>query len=238
MFDVKSLTYEIDTAGLSMNSVAELHNQMFVRKDYDWWYEILPDDVVVDVGAGIGAFSAKALDAGAKKVYMIEPNKRLLKTACKNVAEHMFGAETPKVIPLNVAMGRTDIDLSNIYKGSIYKEEEEEPKLMTLSELVEYYDLRTIDYLKVDADGAEFNIVHYSNLDYLLTQVRFIAIKVNLSTQYGGNEKFMEWRQKFLKPARDQNRLFFQDETLREKLFVNDWHKHVPLSFMVYIKNW
>ena len=238
MFDVKSLTYEIDTAGLSMNSVAELHNQMFVRKDYDWWYEILPDDVVVDVGAGIGAFSAKALDAGAKKVYMIEPNKRLLKTACKNVAEHMFGAQIPKVLPLNVAMGRTDIDLSNIYKGSIYQEEEEEPKLMTLSELVEYYDLRTIDYLKVDADGAEFNIVHHSNLDYLLTQVRFIAIKVNLSTQYGGNEKFMEWKQKFLKPARDQNRLFFQDESLRENIFKQDWHKHVPLTFMVYIKNW
>lgn len=238
MFDVKSLTYEIDTAGLSMNSIAELHNQMFVRKDYDWWYEVLPDDVVVDVGAGIGAFSAKALDAGAKKVYMIEPNKRLLKTACKNVAEHMFGAQIPKVLPLNVAMGRTDIDLSNIYKGSIYQEEKEEPKLMTLSELVEYYDLRTIDYLKVDADGAEFNIIHHSNLDYLLTQVRFIAVKVNLSTQYGGNEKFMEWKQKFLKPARDQNRLFFQDESLRENIFKQDWHKHVPLTFMVYIKNW
>ena len=51
MFDVKSLTHEIDTAGMSLNQVAELHRQMFSSKDYDWWYEILPDDVVVDIGA-------------------------------------------------------------------------------------------------------------------------------------------------------------------------------------------
>ena len=49
MFKPKSLTYEIDTAGLSMNDVVELHKSLFVRKDYDWWYEILPDDIVVDL---------------------------------------------------------------------------------------------------------------------------------------------------------------------------------------------
>lgn len=238
MFQPKSLNYEIDTAGLSMNSVAELHNSMFVRKDYDWWYEVLPDDIVVDIGAGVGAFSAKALDAGAKKVYMIEPNKRLLKTAIKNVADHIMDVDKPKVVPINAAMGRTDIDLSNIYESSIYKENQSEPKLMSFGELIEYYDLQTIDYLRVDASGAEFNILHHSNRDFLYTQVRFIAVKVNLSSQYGGNEKFVEWLNKFLRAGRDQNRLFFQDSTLLEKLFLPDWHKHVPISFMVYIKNW
>ena len=238
MFDVKSLTHEIDTAGMSLNQVAELHRQMFSSKDYDWWYEILPDDVVVDIGAGFGVFAAKALDAGAKKVYMIEPNKRLLKTACKNVAEHMFNKIEPTVLPIHAAMGRTDIDLSNIYKSATLVEDTEEPKLMSFSELVEYHNLKQIDYLKVDAAGAEFNILHHSHRDFLLTQVRFIACRVNLSTQYGGNEKFVEWREKFLKPARDTNKLYFQDQTMIDKIFKQDWHKHVPLSFMVYIKNW
>ncbi|MGY8864827.1 MAG: FkbM family methyltransferase [Methylophagaceae bacterium] len=238
MFDVKSLNYEMDTAGMSMNEVTNLHNQMFVTKDYDWWYDVLPDDMVVDIGAGIGMFSAKALDAGARKVYMIEPNKRLLKTACKNVSEHMFSQEEPKVLPIHAAMGRTDVDLSNIYKSASLIEDTEEPKLMSLPELIEYYDLKTIDFLKVDACGAEFNILHWEHRDFLLTQVRHIACRVYLSTQYGANQKFLDWRDQFLKVARDQNRLYFQDPTMIEKIFKNDWHKHVPMSFMVYIKNW
>ena len=107
MFKPKALTYEIDTAGLSMNDVVELHKTLFVRKDYDWWYEILPDDVVVDVGAGIGSFSAKALDAGARKVFMIEPNRRLLKTAIKNVSDYIMDVPEQKVFPINAAMGMT-----------------------------------------------------------------------------------------------------------------------------------
>ena len=64
MFKPKSFSYELKTEGLSINDVSSLHYSMFVSKNYDWWYEVLPDDVVVDVGASIGAFSAKALDAG------------------------------------------------------------------------------------------------------------------------------------------------------------------------------
>tara|TARA_B100001057_G_scaffold101361_1_gene98479 strand:+ start:12195 stop:12911 length:717 start_codon:yes stop_codon:yes gene_type:complete len=238
MFKPKALNYEIDTGGLSMNQVVELHNSLFVRKDYDWWYEILPGDTVVDIGAGIGAFSAKALDAGADRVYMIEPNRRLLKTAIKNVADYMMDGLSPKVIPINAAMGKTDIDLSNVHKSSIYKDPEEEPKLMSLAELIEYHDLQTIDYLRVDADGSEYNILAHEHRDYLLAQVRFIAVKVNLSSQYGGNEKFIDWKQQFLKCCRDQNRLFFQDSKMEEKLFHPRWWEHVPMSFMVYIKNW
>jgi len=238
MFKPKSLTYEIDTAGLSMNDVVELHKSLFVRKDYDWWYEILPDDIVVDVGAGVGSFAAKALDAGAKKVFMIEPNRRLLKTAIKNVSDHIMDAPEQRVFPINAAMGRTDIDRAGTYESQVYKEIDHEPKLMSLGELVEYHDLQTIDYLKVDAAGAEFSILYHENRDYLMTQVRFIAVKVNLQSTYGGNEKFIEWKDKFLKPCMEQNRLYFQDQSLEEKLFHPKWWEHVPMNFICYIKNW
>ena len=238
MFKPKALTYEIDTAGLSMNDVVELHKTLFVRKDYDWWYEILPDDVVVDVGAGIGSFSAKALDAGARKVFMIEPNRRLLKTAIKNVSDYIMDAPEQKVFPINAAMGMTDIDRAGTYYSQVYKESPEEPKLMSLAELVEYHDLQTIDYLKVDAAGAEFNVLHQKHLDYLLTQVRFIAVRVHLGSTYASNERFVEWKNSLLKCCRDQNRLFFQDESLMEKLFHPRWWEYVPMNFICYIKNW
>ena len=126
MFNPKSFNFEVDTADLSINEVTNLHNIFFVSKDYDWWYEVLPDDVVVDIGASVGMFSAKALDAGAKKVYMIEPSKKLLKTAVKNVSDYIIGNnELPRVVPINAAVGRTDIDLSNVYGNN-------EVKLMSL----------------------------------------------------------------------------------------------------------
>ena len=68
----------LDTADLSMQQIAFAYNEMYFGKDYDWWTEIQPGGTVVDIGAGIGLFSKKALDAGAGKVLMIEPNKRLL----------------------------------------------------------------------------------------------------------------------------------------------------------------
>ena len=240
MFDIKSLNFEVDTAGMSMNEVATLYDQFFNKKDFNWWYEVLPGDTVLDIGCGIGLYSAQSLDRGAKRVFMIEPNKRFLATAIKNVSPHLFNKDPGEwpIVPINAAMGRTDIDRTHVYKSATLIEDEEEPKLMSLPELIEYYDLQSVDVIKCDVGPALYNILHKDHKDYLMTQTRFIAARVHLSTQYGANEKFIEWKDRFLKACFDTNRLFFQDETLGQKLFRQDWYKHVPLSFMVYIKNY
>jgi FkbM family methyltransferase len=238
MFSSKFLTYELDTEGLSINHIATMHYNVFTRKDYDWWYEILPDDVVVDIGAGIGIFTAKALDARAEKVYMIEPNKRMLKTAIKNVSEAFINTTQPRVIPINAAMGRTDVDLTNIFKSSIAKEYDEEPKLMSLRELIDTYEIGHIDYLKIDACGAEYSILHETYMDILTEKVRHIAVRCYLNAQYGSMEKFAKWRDGVLKQFIEQDKVRFQDASLQEKLFHQDWSKKIPSEFMLYIKNW
>lgn len=238
MFLPKFLTNELDTEGLSINNVAALHYSMFARKDYDWWYEILPDDVVVDIGAGIGMFTAKALDARASKVYMIEPNRKILKTAIKNISDALIDTTEPKVIPINAAMGRTDADLMNIFKSATIRDYEEEPKLMSLREFIDSYNIEQIDYLKVDACGAEYNILHESCMDILTEKVRHIAVRCHLNARYGSAESFVKWRDTVLKRFVEMDRVRFQDTTLKEKLFDPDWSTKVPSEFMVYIGNW
>jgi FkbM family methyltransferase len=231
----KNLTFELDTADLSINHIASLSKSFFDKKDYDWWYEILPEDTCVDIGANIGMFSAKALDAGAKKVFMIEPNRNLLKSAIKNCSEDIIGIQQdalPKVIPINAAMGRTEVDLTLGY-GEI----PEDTKLMSLRELVDYYDINTIDYLKVSANGAEFNILHEDNLDYLGTSVRFIAVRVHHSAFYGSDQRFENWRDTVVKPFLDMGRVYVQNNEI-EQMFAENWREVLPLSFMLYIKNW
>ena len=234
---IKSFSYDMDMGGLALHEVAKLHQTFFIEKKYDWWYEILPDDVVVDIGAGTGMFAAKALDAGAKKVYMIEPNRRLLKTAIKNVSEYFMDTEEPKVLPINAAIGKTDIDCGNVYKSTTIVESDEDCKIMSFPEFVGKYDLDHIDYLKVDAEGAELNFLA-DHLDYISSHVRFAAINVHINAQYGAAEKFWNFRGQILKPFHDTNRLYFQDEKLREKVFANNWHEVLPQEFMVYIKNY
>jgi FkbM family methyltransferase len=230
----KSLTFEMDTADLSMNHIHSLYYSFFQQKDYDWWYEILPDDVVVDIGGNIGMFSAKALDAGAKRVFMVEPNKKYLKSAIKNCAEAFIGQyihDVPKLISVHAAMGRTDSDLA--LAGV-----DEDIKLMSLMELVNYYDINNIDYLKVSANGAEFNILHEDNLEFLGQSVRFIAVRVNTHSFYGSDIRFENWRDTVVKPFMDMGRVYLQDNSLFEKMFVENWRDVLPTSFMLYIKNW
>lgn len=230
----KNLSFEMDTADLSMNHIHSLYYSFFQQKDYDWWYEILPDDVVVDIGGNIGMFSAKALDAGAKRVFMVEPNKKYLKSAIKNCAEAFIGQyvhDVPKLISVHAAMGRTDSDLA--LAGV-----DEDVKLMSLMELVDYYDINSIDYLKVSANGAEFNILHQDNLEFLGQSVRFIAARVNTHSFYGSDIRFENWRDTVVKPFMDMGRVYLQDNSLFEKMFVENWRDVLPTSFMLYIKNW
>lgn len=232
----KNLTFELDTADLSINHLSDQYNTFFKSKDYDWWYEILPGDVCVDIGANIGMFSAKALDAGAKTVYMVEPNLGLLKTGIKNCAHAYIGMtqdELPKLIPIHAGMGRTEVDLSLSY-GQV----DEDTKLMSLRELIDYYDIPAIDYLKVSACGAEFNIIHEDNLNFLGQQVRFIAVRVNWNAFYGSDQRFENWRDTVIKPFIDMNRVYLQDNSLLESMFKPDWRETLPRSFMLYIKNW
>ena len=237
MLTPKSLTFEMDTGGLSINDVASLHYNMFVAKNYDWWYEVLPDDVVVDIGASIGSFSARALDAGAKKVYMIEPNRELLKTAVKNVSDYIIDQEETRVIPINAAMGKTDVDLSNVYKIN-GREQEQEPRLMSLRQFIDTYNLSKIDFLKINAAGAEFSILDPDNLNFITNHIRHIAMVVHLDGQYGSKEKFKVWRQRLLRPMIELNRARFQDESFAQKIFWDNCFEVLPKSFMVYITNW
>ncbi len=233
----KSFSYEMDTDGLPINEVARLYNTFFETKKYEWWYDVLPGDTVIDIGAGNGMFSARALDLGAEKVLMVEPNKRLLKTAIKNVGDYYMDTATPKVHAINAAIGKTDIDRGNIYKFPEYRDEEEECRLMSFRELIDKYDLDHVDFLKVDAEGAELNFL-LDHVDYLSAHVRHCAINVHIDAQYGSAEKFHKFRHKILKAFNDTNRLRFMDESLREKLFDNDHMRLLPKEFMVYITNW
>lgn len=243
---ITSFNYEVSTQGLSLNNVGALYQKMFIRKDYNWWYEVMPDDVVVDIGANIGLFSCQALDAGAEKVYMIEPSKKILKTAITNVAEYLMDTQNSRVVPINYAIGKMEDDLKGVFKPSkdiTQVDITEEYKLMSFQEFIFKYKLEHIDFLKIDAEGSEYNILTEDSYEFIRNNVRHIAVECHLSARVNSGKKFIHFRDNFLKKFIDEDKVRFQNTQYISAIF-NDEEvlganpKLLPREFMIYITNY
>lgn len=234
----KAFHTEADMGALPMHEVVNLHNRLFITRNYDWWRTVSEGDVVVDIGAGVGLFSALALDVGAKRVYMVEPSETLLKTAIGNVSDYIIGRSDPVVIPIHAGIGKTDVDLGNVFGIRKRIPGSPEAPLMSLRQLCETHDIRKIDFLKIAAEGAEFGILSDDARDFCAQNVRHMAIMIHINAQYGSDIKFAQWRDQFLKPFRDLGRVKFQDNKIEEKMYADNFKELLPDKFMIYITNW
>jgi FkbM family methyltransferase len=127
-------------------------------------------DVVFDCGACEGFFTRKALDAGADKVYCIEPVPALIKCL-----EMTFAAEiiSGRVVLWPYIIGNKN-KVVKYYKDLIKPEESRivnpdevgsdsllaaETDMFSIDALCDRYSIRKIDFIKVDVEGAEVALV-------------------------------------------------------------------------------
>lgn len=158
----------------------------------------MKDAVVIDIGANIGCFTAMAVNAGAKKVYAIEPVlpniKRLKHNARKAIAagivEVLHGGIVVgdgKTITLRyfedgLSMGNTKT-VDNVgrahWRGRPYVYEESPG--INFEKLL---DEHTPDVLKLDCEGAEYDCI--LDLDFMPKKIKtFIAEFHHTSTVEG-----------------------------------------------------
>jgi FkbM family methyltransferase len=241
---ITAFNYEVSTEGLSLNNIGTLFDKIVLRKNYDWWYEIMPDDIVVDIGAGVGLFSCKSLDAGAEKVYMIEPSKKVLKTAIRNVSEYMMDTQNPRVVPINYAIGKMEDDLSGVFKPSrdiTRADIWEEYKLMSFLEFLGKYKIDHIDYLRIDAEGSEYNILTEDSYDFIRNNVRHVAVECHLTARTNSAKRFIHFRDNFLKKFVAEEKVRFQYPSYMNLIFDDEEilvGKVLPREFMIYITNY
>ena len=226
--------------GLTLQQSGEMYNDFVKDKIYDWWYEVLPDDVVVDIGACAGWFSAKALDAGAEHVYMIEPSRALLKTACYNTADYIMDTVEQKVTPINYAIGKYERDKHNVF--STPSDNNEIVKMMSFGELLYKHKLDHIDFLKIDAQGAEFNILTEDNLEFFTNNVRHIAVRLHVGAFEDSPHQFIHFRDNFLKEFLELSKVRFCGDIYHELIYDDQWvfgvKEGLPRKFMMFITNY
>jgi len=151
------------------------------------------DDIVVDVGANVGIFANLASQKGAKKIYSFEPGDLAMSCLVKNAPSN---AELFKY-----ALGNVDGKV-NLYLPS-------EGDTMSASCKMKYrlknmVDATTIDnlfadgvfdkidFLKIDAEGSEFDIINGIS-DNNLKKIKKIAMEYH-SNMLGETPKEFIWK--------------------------------------------
>jgi FkbM family methyltransferase len=140
----------------------------FVRQVYDSSFE---DKVVVDVGMYIGDSSIYFARKGSKLVVGLEPSSPSFGLAKENISlNNMEGS----VIPLNCALSSTEgeatlaVSSHNPNENSIAAENvarwaafdsREKTRTITLEGVMEQFGLKRIDFLKINCEGCEYDVI-------------------------------------------------------------------------------
>ena len=163
--------------------------EIYVNKIYEKFFEVEENDIVVDIGASNGIFSYSILNKNPKKCFLVEPIKKQVELIQKNINDY----------PNEVLHGAiTDLKyIDEIQWGNMI---EKNVKTYTFKEYIEKYNLETIDFLKVDCEGGEYDIFKKENLEFL-KKIPKIVIEFHLhkNNEMGLNCKFRYFRDNILK---------------------------------------
>ncbi len=121
----------------------------------------VPDSVVLDIGANIGAFSLQA-GLTARKVYAVEPIQSNYKMLCSNVILNQAANVIPKRVAVAARQGSAEMSVNGVTSSLHWRQPGtplETVPTMTLEALLDECGIVTLDYLKMDCEGAEWDVL-------------------------------------------------------------------------------
>jgi len=132
----------------------------------DVHFQPKPGEVIVDIGANVGKYALLACKKVGEQglVFAIDPDSDCVKVIEKNKSLNKF----KNLITLEAAMGNKDgqVEFYQSLDGARHSTTWIPPheattinvKQITLDSLFKKYNLKKIDWLKIDAEGAEYEI--------------------------------------------------------------------------------
>jgi FkbM family methyltransferase len=227
-----SYSNNFDWSDLSYEDIITIEREVVHEKVYRFWKDVKENDVVLDIGASVGAYAISILDQKPQKIYCVEPSKKLLSALSKNCSNN------DALVCINHGIVDNPDDKINIFGG------EEEFTGITFKELVEKYSIDHINFMKVDCEGGEYNIFKDENINFLKNNVDFIAMEVHLNYS-GCREKFKNFRDNYLTQFKDykvmsctrQNISWGNSIDIKNNIFDDNFIDNYTCEFMIYIKN-
>lgn len=166
---------------------ARIVREIFFEQPYTRHLKLPPQPVVVDIGGYIGDFTLYAVKfLGAARVVVYEPALENFAMLRRNVELNGYGDRVvavrravgaPGEVTLNVQkLGGDEIHVS-AYRYAETAERRRVPSV-SLAQLIEAHGLDTVDLLKVDCDGGEYDIFPAAP-DEVLARVRNLAMEIH-----------------------------------------------------------
>lgn len=136
-------------------------SDIWYHQSYTKHFAIPSGSVVADVGANVGVFSLLAART-ARVVYALEPSSANFSLLRSNTAQ------AKNIVPLNLACAREDGEasldvgsdpVSFSLAGNGSSNQRETVGVISLATLFDRYQIERCDFLKLDCEGCEFEII-------------------------------------------------------------------------------
>lgn len=196
--------FKVEASGLrfpfylrACTSDIDVYKQIFIKNDYCLNVCREPE-VIIDAGANIGLaaiFFANMFENA--KIVCIEPESSNFEILCKNTEPY------DNIYPLKAALWNKNEDISLVDPGlgewgfmtgnaeeylSRIPNEFEKVKGVTLDKVLDRYNLKKVDILKIDIEGSEKEV--FSDCSLWLDKVDSIIIELHERLKPGANRCF------------------------------------------------
>lgn len=161
--------------------------EIFEQKLYEKFFEVEPNDLVLDIGASVGPFTYSILHKKPKHVYCLEPSEEEFSTLVKNTVGY-------PVSHINKGISSSD---EKVYNNQIFGEQDYMEGI-SFEKLKKVYNLEVIDFLKTDCEGGEYEIFNEHHFEWVTKNVKKIVGEWHLSTPEM-KLKFRKFRDTYLR---------------------------------------
>jgi len=168
-----------------------VYYEVVVKDEYDFQNrKVQEGSIVVDIGANLGLFSILSHNHGAKKVYSFEPNPDTYSNLIKNTSEcdsikcinQAISNKTGK-LSFYSALSNSSISSVKWIDSEIYYNWgdgiEIDVECITFDSFIKNEKIDIIDYLKIDCEGSEWDIIDNNFVEYINNNVKNLIMEVH-----------------------------------------------------------
>jgi FkbM family methyltransferase len=132
-------------------------------------FRVARDDVVIDVGSNVGMFTVKAARESGEGglVVSVEPHPTAFQLLRNNIAKNGLNNVRTVGAALGSKIGEANLvfaprsTVGTFYDSILHSQERDGAtvRVITLDSLVDSLRLETVDFLKIDVEGAEIDVL-------------------------------------------------------------------------------
>jgi FkbM family methyltransferase len=178
---VKTIFDELNNG--EKHNVYVVFNELTTQRTYNNDFICVEEgDVVFDIGFNYGLFSMTSLKYQPSKIIAFEPNPKLVKTFNGFFKTSIVELHQKAVSNTNgktIFYENTDPGMSTIFKDININNVENsyDVEIISFNDFILENNIKKIDYLKVDCEGAEYGIFESITDEYLKNNISKIAIE-------------------------------------------------------------